>query len=280
VSEEKKHTEDTREKAGKSFEHLVDIMRRLLSREGCPWDRQQSHASLKPYLIEEAYEVIESIDAENFTELKEELGDVMLQIVFHAELAREEGHFDIADVLETICNKMIHRHPHVFGAEKWDSAEEVLRNWEEIKKAEKQEKRNEEHVSILEGVPRNLPALIRAHRVQDRAARVGFDWDNIKDVYKKVLEEIDELKLLLDDKKAQDQKKIQGEFGDLLFALVNLARFLEVHPEEALQSCTEKFIRRFHYIEQQAHQQGRTLKSMTLAEMDALWEESKKLEPK
>lgn len=273
-----KHTQ-SKERIAEQFVRLVEIMRRLLAPGGCPWDRQQTHKSLKPYLIEEAYEVIESIDAENPRELKEELGDLMLQIVFHAELARLDGKFDIADVLESICQKMIHRHPHVFGEEAWDTPEEVLRNWECLKQSEKEQKQEEKHLSILEGIPRSLPSLIRAHRIQDRAARVGFDWKRIEDVYDKVIEELEELRGLMKQKDA-DPDRIEDEFGDLLFALVNLARFLNIHPEEALQHTNEKFIQRFSYIEEQARNAGKELTSMSLEEMDTLWEQAKSKEQK
>ena len=256
------------------FSRLVTIMSRLLGPGGCPWDREQTHKTLKPYLVEEAYEVIESIDTENYPALREELGDVLLQIVFHSEIARLEGRFEITDVIKSICDKMERRHPHVFGDEQWGTAEEVLRNWEDLKKSEKEKKRQTDNISILEGIPRNLPSLIRAHRIQDRAARVGFDWEHIGDVYKKVLEEIDELHSLMEDNSSPIER-IEDELGDLLFALVNLSRFLKVHPEEALQRTTEKFIKRFKYIEDEAHKQGRQLKSMTLEEMDALWEAAK-----
>ncbi|MCD6384895.1 nucleoside triphosphate pyrophosphohydrolase [Candidatus Sumerlaeota bacterium] len=272
-----KNNHQSKERIAEQFVKLVEIMRRLLAPEGCPWDKQQTHKSLKPYLIEEAYEVIESIDAENSEELKEELGDLLLQIVFHSELAHKEGKFDIGDVLESICQKMIHRHPHVFGKERWDTPEEVLRNWECLKQSEREQKQGEEHVSILEGIPRSLPSLIRAHRLQDRAARVGFDWNHIEEVYAKVTEELEELRRLMKQKNANPDR-IEDEFGDLLFALVNLARFLKIHPEEALQHTNEKFIRRFSFIEEQARNRGKDLSSMTLEEMDALWEQAKSKE--
>ena len=272
-----KNNHQSKERIAEQFVKLVEIMRRLLAPEGCPWDKQQTHKSLKPYLIEEAYEVIESIDAENSEELKEELGDLLLQIVFHSELAHKEGKFDIGDVLESICQKMIHRHPHVFGKERWDTPEEVLRNWECLKQSEREQKQGEEHVSILEGIPRSLPSLIRAHRLQDRAARVGFDWNHIEEVYAKVTEELEELRRLMKQKNANPER-IEDEFGDLLFALVNLARFLKIHPEEALQHTNEKFIRRFSFIEEQARNRGKDLSSMTLEEMDALWEQAKSKE--
>ncbi len=259
------------------FLRLVEIMKRLLGPAGCPWDREQTHQSLKPYLIEEAYEVIEGIDEEDFSALKEELGDLMLQIVFHAELARLDEHFDIGDVIRSIADKMEHRHPHVFGNEQWASSEEVLRNWEDIKKAEKEKKRDRERVSILDGIPRNLPALIRSHRIQDRAARVGFDWEEIGDVYEKVLEELEELKEMMAEQ-PKNLARVEDEFGDLLFALVNLSRFLQIHPEEALQHTNEKFIKRFQFIEGEVHRTGKDMKTMTLGELDAIWEQAKEQE--
>ncbi len=270
---------DDKQQIDEAFYKLVQILRRLLGPGGCPWDKEQTHQTLKPFLIEEAYEVNESIDAGDFDALKEELGDLMLQIIFHAELARQLGKFNIVDVLQTICEKMLHRHPHVFGEERWHSADEVLRNWEDLKKIEQEKirggKKNRD--SILAGIPKSLPALIRAQRLQDRAARVGFDWEHIADVFKKVEEELQELKQAL-AQTPEANSRLEDEFGDLLFALVNLARFLKIQPEEALQKTNEKFMRRFAFIEQEARRQGRQLKSMSLAEMDALWEQAKDTE--
>jgi tetrapyrrole methylase family protein/MazG family protein len=254
------------------FQKLLNIMATLLGPEGCPWDREQTHRSLKPFLIEEAYEVNQTIDNADFQALKEELGDLLLQIVFHAELAKQANQFTMSDVLESICNKMINRHPHVFGSHKWKTPAEVLKNWEHLKTQEKPESADS---SILAGIPIQLPALIRAHRIQDRAARVGFDWKHTHDVIRKVEEEFAELKASYE---SEDPNKIQDEFGDLLFALVNLSRFLSVHPEEALQKTISKFIRRFKYIEQKSREQNKHLKDMTLEEMDVLWEESKAAE--
>ncbi|MCX7765926.1 MAG: nucleoside triphosphate pyrophosphohydrolase [Candidatus Sumerlaeia bacterium] len=270
-----------KEQIGEAFYRLVQILRQLLGPGGCPWDKEQTHQTLKPFLIEEAYEVNESIDAGDFTALKEELGDLMLQIIFHAELARQAGKFDIVDVLQTICEKMLHRHPHVFGEERWHSADEVLRNWEDLKKTEQEKigSTGKNRDSILAGIPKSLPALIRAQRLQDRAARVGFDWEHIADVFKKVEEELQELKQAL-TQTPEASSRLQDEFGDLLFALVNLARFLKIQPEEALQKTNEKFMRRFAFIEQEARRQGRQLKLMSLAEMDALWEQAKDIEDK
>jgi tetrapyrrole methylase family protein/MazG family protein len=252
------------------FRRLVAIMTELLSDKGCPWDREQTHRSLKPYLIEEAYEALEAIDRDDYEDLKEELGDVLLQVVFHAELARLEGKFDINEVAELICEKMIGRHPHVFSDKSWNTATEVLRNWEELKKHEKG--KNGGSGSMLDGLPAQLPALMKAQRIQDRAARVGFDWTDIADVFRKVEEEYAELRQAFAEK---DHERIRHEFGDLLFALVNLSRFLNVSPEDCLQATIRKFISRFRYIEEHAAQSGKNLKDMTLEEMDAIWEKSK-----
>lgn len=253
------------------FRRLVAIMARLRGEGGCPWDREQNHQSLLPYLIEEAYEVKETIDQGDFEGLCEELGDLLLQIVFHAQLANEAGRFDIDDVARAICKKLIGRHPHVFGSVEVSSADEVLQNWEQIKLAEKRER--EEKPSRVGGVPKELPALLRAHRIQEKASRVGFDWEHVRDVFAKVREEIGELESAM----AQGQTvEIQAELGDLLFALVNLSRFLNVQSELALHDAIERFIERFHYIEQQAAERGRRLEEMTLAEMDALWNKAKR----
>jgi len=252
------------------FRRLVAIMARLRGEGGCPWDREQDHQSLVPYLIEEAYEVKETIDQGDFEGLREELGDLLLQIVFHAQLAGETGRFDIDDVARSICRKLIGRHPHVFGEVEVSSASEVLQNWEQIKLAEKRER--EVEPSRLGGVPKELPALLRAHRVQEKAARVGFDWEHVRDVFAKVHEEIAELESAL---AAGQIVEVRAELGDLLFALVNLSRFLNVQSELALHDAIGRFIERFRYIEQRAAEQGRRLEDMTLAEMDALWNEAK-----
>ncbi len=254
------------------FQKLLNIMATLLGPKGCPWDKEQTHHSLKPFLIEEAYEVNQSIDNSDYQALKEELGDLMLQIVFHAELAKLAKNFTITDVLQSICNKMIHRHPHVFASDKLKTSAEVLKNWEHLKTQEKQQHSDP---SILAGIPIQLPALIRAHRIQDRAARVGFDWEHTQDVINKVEEELAELKASC---ASEDPKKIEEEVGDTLFALVNLSRFLSVHPEEALQKTISKFIKRFKYIEQKGREANKNLKDMTFEEMDKLWEESKTTE--
>ncbi|GAW91667.1 nucleoside triphosphate pyrophosphohydrolase [Calderihabitans maritimus] len=251
------------------LDSLVEVMARLRSEDGCPWDRAQTHESLKRYLIEETYEVIEAIEEENMHKLCEELGDLLLQIVFHTQLATERDFFDINDVIRGIVAKMIRRHPHVFGDVKADTPDEVRRNWENIK----QEERGPEKNNFILNVPRGLPALIRAEKVQNKAAKVGFDWPDVEGVWKKIEEEIEEFKEAIN---SGDRKKIYHELGDLLFAVVNAARFLAVDPEEALHSTTKRFIQRFSYMEEQARRRGKRLENMTLEEMDALWEEAKR----
>ena len=249
---------------GPLFEQLVSIMQRLRAPDGCPWDREQTHESLRPYLIEEMYEVLDSIDRKAYGELKKELGDLLLHIVFHAQLASEEKLFAIEDVLREINEKLIRRHPHVFGDAKVDGARHVERQWEKIKL-------NEAHKpKLLEGVPKHQPALNRAFRVQEKAAGVGFDWPSAEPVWKKVREELDELQHEVDH---EEREKMEREFGDLLFSMVNLGRKLGLNPEDALRGSTESFMRRFAYIEEQL---GKPLHDATLEEMDKLWEEAKK----
>lgn len=251
------------------FNDLVEIMKLLRSENGCPWDREQTHESLKKYLIEETYEVLEVIDLNDKKRLCEELGDVLLQVVFHAQIAQEDGTFDINDVITGICRKMVLRHTHVFGDAKADTADQVLENWEAIKK---KEKGIENQTAVLKDVPSNLPALMRSYKVQQKAAQVGFDWDNVEDVFKKVEEEINELKEVF---RSDNMERITEETGDALFALVNLARFLKVQPELALTGTINKFINRFEYIEKNSAKSGRKLEDMTLEEMDELWNEAK-----
>jgi len=251
------------------FSDLVDIMALLRSDRGCPWDREQTHDSLKKYLIEETYEVLETIDGNDKEGLVEELGDLLLQILFHAQIACEEGEFDINDVITGICRKMVLRHTHVFGNDRADTADEVVDNWEAIKK---KEKGIESQTGVLKGVPLNLPALMRSYKVQQKAAQVGFDWDNVEDVFEKVNEEIQELK---DVYRSKNVERITDEMGDVFFALVNLARFLKVQPELALTGTTNKFISRFDYIERESAKAGRKLEKMSLTEMDELWNQAK-----
>jgi tetrapyrrole methylase family protein / MazG family protein len=255
------------------FDRLVEIMARLRAPGGCPWDRAQSRRDLKPYLVEETYEVLDAIDRENPEMLREELGDLLLQVVFHAQIAREEGAFGIDDVCLSINEKLVRRHPHVFGEVKAETPGEVLVNWEAIKKSEKGEKGDDP--SVLSGVPKVLPALLKAYRLQQKAARVGFDWEERRQVEEKVREEWAEL----DEAVASgDKEHAREELGDFLFALVNLSRFLEIDPEDALQGANDKFIRRFQEVESRAREANRDIHGMTLAEMDALWEEVKRTE--
>ncbi len=252
------------------FSKLVKIMERLRGDNGCPWDKEQTPDSLKPFLIEEAYEVLEALDEKDSAKLKEELGDLLYQILFHAQIAKEKGEFDIDDILESSIEKMTRRHPHVFGDKKAKDSKEVLVHWEETKKKEKRDRK-----SILEGVPKELPALLRAHQLQSRAARVGFDWERIDQVFDKVEEEISEFKEAYRNK---ERERMEDELGDIFFSLVNVARFLEVNPEDALRSAIGRFTARFSYIEEAAAAEGRSLSSLSLDEMERLWQKAKKNE--
>jgi tetrapyrrole methylase family protein/MazG family protein len=258
------------ESTGELFVALVEIMARLRGENGCPWDREQTSESIKPYLVEETYEVLEAIDEQDPVKLREELGDLTLQIVFHAQMAEEAGLFTIADVLTGINDKLVRRHPHVFGDVKAETAQEVLFNWEQIKKAERQQAKGQ--ASLLDGVPRELPALLRAHRLQDKASRVGFDWKEAREVLQKVEEEFGELRSAME---GQAPEQVEAELGDLLFSLVNLSRFLAVNPEEALRKTIARFIARFRYIEEKLSRRGRSMRQASLQEMDALWAEAK-----
>jgi tetrapyrrole methylase family protein/MazG family protein len=250
-----------------NFQKLLDIMSTLRSEKGCPWDKEQTRESLKPFLIEETYEVFEAIDEADPEKIKEELGDLLFQIVFHCQIAKELGEFDMDDVIKKISSKMIARHPHVFGEEILETSEEVLKQWEYRKKEEGKLKE-----SILEGIPKEMPALIRAQRLQARAARVGFDWKRIEDVIEKLDEELKEFRSAINSK---DQKEIEDELGDIFFVLVNISRFVGVNPEDALRKTISKFISRFRYIEMKAADMNKSLSEMTLDEMDALWDEAK-----
>jgi tetrapyrrole methylase family protein/MazG family protein len=254
---------------GSLFDRLVDIMASLRSPAGCPWDRAQTSTSLKPYLLEEAYEVLEALEEGTPQKLQDELGDLLFQVIFHAQLARERGDFDIYDILAGTIAKMIRRHPHVFGSAAASTPQEALQNWEEIKR---QEKTATQATSVLDGVPRQLPSLLRAQRLQDKAARVGFDWPLIDQVWNKLSEELQELRASMDQ---ANRAAIEEELGDVLFVLVNLARWLEINPDEALHNTSKKFIQRFQFIERELSRQGKTPKQSTLAEMDALWEQAK-----
>ena len=258
------------ESANDRFGELVQIMARLRGENGCPWDREQTHASIKPYLLEETYEVLESIDENDPAKLEEELGDLALQVVFHAQMADEAGLFTIADVLRGINEKLRRRHPHIFGDVKADTAQEVLFNWEQIKKLEREKAQG--RASLLDGVPRELPALLRAHRLQEKASRVGFDWNEARQVFQKVEEELAELRAAME---SEQPDRMEAELGDLLFSLVNLGRFIAVNPEEALRKTIARFIARFQYIEEELARRGTAPGQVTLEEMDALWAEAK-----
>jgi tetrapyrrole methylase family protein/MazG family protein len=253
------------------FDRLMDIMRRLRGHGGCQWDAEQTHESLKRYLLEETYEVIEAIDAESTSMLKEELGDLLLQVVFHAVIAEEQGEFAIDDVIDTLNDKLIRRHPHVFADLKVKDIDELIKNWERIKQQEKGETRK----SALSGVPSQLPALLKAQKVSEKAARVGFDWSHVDEVFAKVLEELKEFEETMFE---GNQERMEAELGDLLFAIVNLGRFLSLNPEEALRKTIVRFMKRFKYIEDSLHAGNKELQSATLEEMENLWEAAKKLE--
>ncbi len=254
------------------FERLVDLMRQLRAPDGCPWDREQTHETLKPYLIEEAYEVLDAIDSGDDAELTGELGDVLLQVVFHAQLASEEGRFDVEDVSRSIAEKLERRHPHVFGDVRADTPEKVLVNWDAIKKTEKRDKGGEPK-GLLDDVPRHLPALSRAEDLQKKAARVGFDWEKLEEVTTKAKEEVNEFIETLN--REESSEHIREELGDLLFSIVNVARFVGISAEDALTRTNQKFISRFQYIERKLEEQGTSPDEATLEQMDVLWEEAK-----
>ena len=252
-----------------TFQELVDIMELLRSEKGCPWDREQDHETLKKYLIEETYEVLEALDSRDKRKSADELGDLLLQIVFHAQIGKENGTFDITDVISMICQKMIDRHPHVFGTVKADTPDQVVDNWEEIKK---KEKGLISHTQVLRDVSAYLPALMRSYKVQQKAAKVGFDWDDVSGAFDKVKEETREIEEVYNSK---NMGKIEEEIGDLLFAVVNVARFFKVNPEIALTQTIEKFMNRFEYIEENSARFNKNMEEMTLDEMDLLWNEAK-----
>ncbi|MDD2619902.1 MAG: nucleoside triphosphate pyrophosphohydrolase [Syntrophomonadaceae bacterium] len=248
--------------SGKAIEDLIEVMNRLLAPDGCPWDREQTHESLQRYLVEESYEVIEAINSQDMNKLQEELGDLLLQVVFHAALAKREGHFDFAAVAKTVENKMIQRHPHVFAEMDLKTSNDVMDNWEDFKKKEGKN-------SLLEGIPKSLPALLRAVLMQEKAARVGFDWPSVDGALDKLQEEVREFC------QAGNNDECAEEMGDIFFALVNIARFKDIEPEQALQACNDKFTCRFNYIEAKAKESGREIKELSLEEMDSIWDEAK-----
>lgn len=259
---EKQHT---REEKMEAFGRLLDVMDNL--REKCPWDRKQTYESLRPNTIEETFELCDALIRHDDTNICKELGDVLLHVVFYAKIGSEEGSFDIADVCNQLCDKLIFRHPHVYGDEVAKNAGEVSKLWEKVKQKEK-----DGNKTVLSGVPDALPSLIKAYRIQDKARNVGFDWDKREDVWDKVKEEMEELRVELE---REDKEKSTDELGDFLFSLINAARLYHLNPDNALERTNRKFIARFNYVEQKAKEQGRELKDMTLGEMDALWNEAK-----
>lgn len=258
----------TREQKMEAFGRLLDIMDEL--RVKCPWDAKQTNESLRTNTIEEVYELCEAIIQNSDEAIKKELGDVLLHVVFYAKIGEEKGTFDVADVCHSLCDKLIYRHPHVFGDDAAKTAGEVEKSWEQLKLKEKGGNK-----TILEGVPASLPSIAKAHRIQDKARNAGFDWENREDVWDKVSEELQELK---NEISKMDEDKTEAEFGDMFFSLINAARLYEVNPDNALERTNQKFIRRFNYIEQEAKKQNKNLKDMTLAEMDALWNQAKEME--
>ncbi len=287
-------------RVGSDFQKLVAVMARLRAPGGCPWDREQTHATLRTYLIEEAYEVLDALDSTDDTKFAEELGDLLLQVLFHAQIAHEEGRFDITTVIREIYEKMIRRHPHVFGKTKANSAAEVLRNWEQIKKEERAKSgaaiNQESPESLLDGVPRTMPALLEAFQLTSKAARIGFDWHNLDGIFAKLQEETHELQSALvecgggsldlpavalpSSTSPTQSQRIESELGDLLFVAVNLARFLKLDPEIALKKTSAKFSRRFRTMERLARQQGTTLAKISRPQMESLWDQAKLLEHK
>ncbi len=246
------------------FDEFVNIVRRL--RKDCPWDRIQTHLSLRRCLLEETYEVLESIDDGNMSELKKELGDILLQVVFHSNIAEENKEFTLSEVISSETKKLIDRHPHVFGDIKVTDSEEVKKNWEKLKK-------KEGRISVIDGIPAELPALLKAYRIQEKASRVGFDWKDEKPVFEKIIEEINELRQNVDTGKSVSD--IEDEIGDVLFSIVNYSRFLKINPEDALRRTIKKFRERFQKIEKYAEENNRILDEMSLEEMDEIWNKAK-----
>ncbi len=256
--------------SGKAFERLLEVLNTL--RSDCPWDKKQTMQSLRHLTIEELYELTDAILEEDLPEIKKELGDIMLHLVFYAKIADEQNAFNITDVLNGICEKLISRHPHIYGDVSVENEDDVKRNWEQLKL-------KEGNKSVLSGVPSSLPALVKAYRIQDKVKGVGFDWENKTQVWEKVEEELQEFKdeFNITDGNAIDQEKAEAEFGDVLFSLINYARFLNINPESALERTNKKFIKRFTYLEEQSQKDGKELTDMSLAEMDNYWNEAKKL---
>jgi len=255
----------TRQKQLKAFENLLDTMDEL--REKCPWDKKQTMESLRNLTVEEVYELGDAILENDKVEIKKELGDVLLHIVFYSKIASETKDFDIADVIDSLCKKLVNRHPHIYGDTKVENEKQVKENWEKLKL-------KEGNKSVLQGVPKSLPALIKASRIQDKVAGVGFDWEEPSQVFEKVQEELSELQ---EEVKANDLNKIEDEFGDVLFSMINYARFLKIDPEIALERTNKKFIFRFQHLEKRAEEHNLNLSTMSLEEMDKFWEEAKHL---
>ena len=260
----------TREEKMEAFGQLLDILDEL--RVKCPWDRKQTNESLRTNTIEETYELCEALMREDNTNIKKELGDLLLHIVFYSKIGEEKEAFDIKDVCDSLCQKLIYRHPHVFGDTSADTVQKVEQSWEQLKLKEKGGNK-----TVLEGVPASLPSVVKAHRIQDKARNVGFDWEQRDQVWDKVQEEFNELKTEID---RMDADKMEAEFGDLFFSLINAARLYKINPNNALERTNQKFIRRFNYVEAHSIKEGRNLHDMTLEEMDKLWEEAKALEKK
>ncbi len=287
--EPRRNSKQTKQKhltPGQWFEKLVAVQARLRAPNGCPWDREQTHQSLRTYLIEEAYEVVEALESGNDAKFAEEMGDLLLQIVFHSQIAREEGRFTVAEVIREIHDKMIRRHPHVFGKTHAKDSAEVLRNWEQIKAEERRSSNKGEsgagegvpkETSLLDGVSRGLPATLEGYQLTRKASRIGFDWEEAGGVFEKLLEETEELKKASREK---DHRKMEEELGDLLFAAVNLSRFLKVDPEIALKKANAKFSRRFREMERLARASGREFRDLPREEMEAFWDSTKKAEGK
>ncbi len=266
-------TDPDRQSKLKAFDRLLTIMDEL--RENCPWDKKQTIASLRYLTIEETFELSDAILENDMEEIKNELGDIFLHIVFYSKIASETKSFNVADVLNQVCEKLIRRHPHIYGNVNAEDEEAVKANWEKIKLQEKGNKKK----SVLGGVPKSLPALVKAMRIQEKARGVGFDWDEKQQVWEKVEEEMQEFKAEFNIEKSDqiDRKRAEGEFGDLMFSLINYSRFLDINAEEALERTNKKFIKRFQYLEEEAKKLGKPLSEMTLAEMDQYWEAAKKL---
>ena len=256
--------------ATESFRKLIEIVDTLMGENGCPWDNVQTRESLKPYLVEETYEVLEALDTNDPDQIKDELGDLLYQILFHSKISSKNNEFDIKDVLNNLKEKMVRRHPHVFKEGQVNTPDQVIERWEEIKK---EEKTHSNHPSILDSVPKQLPSLLKAQKLQKKAAKEGFDWDEISDVFDKLDEEIAEFKSAVLEGK---DTNIQSELGDILFVLVNIAKFKKIDAEEALRSTNNKFIKRFQHIEKEVAKQGKTLKETSLEDMERHWQNAKK----